>query len=402
MIGQAEIRGTVLLEKFMHFLSSEDYRVFQSQGGTRSGKSYSIAQGLIIYAKMLEHELAPNETFIISIMRKRMPSLKGTAMRDFFEILQQYGWYSERDHNKTENEYQIGNVLIEFLSLDDPQKIRGRKRNIAWLNEANELTREDFIQITLRTTKKVILDYNPSDEYHWIYDHVEPRSDTMFVKSTYRDNPFLSDEIIKEIEWLKEVDDNAWRVYGEGDRGSSGAAIYPRFQVIDKWPEEGESVYGLDFGHNVPSSLVEVKVIEDEEGGRNLYARQLMYEKKLTTQDIISRLEQFIGKNWEPIYGDSSSPDRIEAIFRAGFNVKGADKRNYSVKDGIDFVKQHRIHIHCESEDLIREMRGYKWKQDAQERILDEPVKFRDHAMDALRYAAYTHFANPVTWLMVE
>lgn len=367
-----------------------------------SSKTYSVLQAIVVFAKMLQHELAPSESFAISIIRKRMPSLKGTAMRDFFEILHKYGWYSENDHNKTENEYHFGSVLIEFLSLDDPQKIRGRKRDIAWLNEANELSWEDFKQINLRTKKKVILDYNPSEEYHWIYDNIEPRKETMFVKSTYRDNPFLTPEIIKEIEWLKETDENAWRIYGEGERGSSGANIYPIFQVIEHWPEDGEEVYGLDFGHNVESALIGAKVIEDEEGGRNLYLRLLMYEKKLTTQDIISRLDQFLGKAWEPIYADSSSPDRIDAIHREGFNIKGADKRNYSVKDGIDFVKQHRIHVLADSEDLIREMRGYKWKQDAQERILDEPVKFRDHAMDAVRYAVYTHFSNPVTWLMVE
>lgn len=365
-----------------------------------SGKTYGIAQGLNILVQSLVRELPQNEKFRITIMRKRMPSLKGTAMRDFFEIMQKYGWYDDSFHNKTDNEYHIGPVEIEFLSLDDPQKIRGRKRDIAWLNEANEFSFEDFKQINMRTTQKLILDYNPSDEYHWIYDNIEPRPETMFVKTTYKDNPFLSEEIIKEIEWLKQVDDNAWRVYGMGERGASGVNIYPSFEITADWPEEAESVYGLDFGHNNPSSLVEVKITEDEEYGKRLWVRQLMYEKKLTTQDIISRLEKLIDESWAPIYGDSSSPDRIDAIFRAGFNVKGADKRNYSVKDGIDFCKQHRIMVHQDSEDLIREIRGYKWRTDTNDRVLDEPVKFMDHALDAMRYAAYTHFANPITWLM--
>lgn len=401
--GVATIEGTKSLEATMHFLGvpTNEKRFLQQQGGTRSGKTYGIAQGLNILVQSLVREVDPRETFRISIMRKRMPSLRGTAMRDFFEIMQKYGWYSESNHNKTDNEYKIGPIEIEFLSLDDPQKIRGRKRDIAWLNEANEFTFEDFKQINLRTTQKLILDYNPSDEYHWIYDHIEPRPETMFVKTTYLDNPFLSDEIIKEIEWLKQVDDNAWRVYGLGERGSSGANIYPRFEVTREWPEEGESAYGLDFGHNNPSSLVEVKITEDDEdGGKSLWVRQLMYEKKLTTADIISRLEAVIDKSWLPIYADSSSPDRIDSIFRAGFNIKGADKRNYSVKDGIDFCRQHRIKVHADSEDLIREIRGYKWRQDANDRILDEPVKFMDHALDAMRYAAYTHFAKPITWLM--
>jgi len=394
----AEIKGTRLLQEVLAFLGG-DKRILVFQGGTRSSKSYSIAQGLIIHFQWMRRDTPPNERFRYSVMRKRMPSLKGTAMRDYFEVMERHGWYSQKNHNKTDNEYREGNVETEFLSLDDPQKIRGRKRNVAWLNEANEFTFEDFKQIAFRTTDKLILDYNPSEEYHWIYDKILTRDDVHYVQSTYRDNPFLTPETVREIEWLQEVDENAWRIYGMGERGSSGAAIYPRFEICDALPGISDPVYGVDFGYNEPSAVVQIERT-DIDGEMRLYMKENLYETKLTVRDMISRLGEIVGTKYHPIYADSASPDRIEEIFRAGFNIIGADKRNYSVKDGIDFIKRHKIYITADSENLIREARGYKWKQDNQDRILDEPVKFRDHALDAVRYAAYTHHGNPVTWLM--
>jgi len=397
--GEVEFEGTRLLQLVLHFLRS-DKRVLVLQGGTRSGKSYAIAQGLCIEFVTQLAQRGSNETWMLSVFRKRMPSLKGSAMRDFFEILNTHNWYDQAYHNKTESEYKVGPIGIEFLGLDDPQKVRGRKRDLAWMNEANEFTFEDFMQIVLRTSGKVILDYNPSDEYHWIYDKVLIRDDIMFDISTYRDNTFLSEDIIKEIEWLREVDDNAWRIYGMGERGSSGAAIYPRFETCEKLPGVFPPVYGLDFGYNNPSSLVAVEIGTNEDNEPSIWIDLLMYERKLTTADVIKRLGDLLEDPYYPTYADSSSPERIDEIRSHKFNIIPADKRNHSVKDGIDFVKRHKIYITEDSEELIREMRGYKWQQDKDERILDVPVKFRDHALDALRYAAYTHYGRPVQWLI--
>ena len=398
----AKFEGTRLLQLVLHFLRS-DKRILVLQGGTRSGKTYAIAQGLTLEIVQQLSLRAMNETWQLSILRKRMPSLKATAMRDFFEIMNTHNWYDQAHHNKTDHEYNVGPVHTEFVSLDDPQKIRGRKRNVAWLNEANEFSFEDYKQLAFRTSEKLILDYNPSDEYHWIYDKILVRDDVMFDISTYRDNTFLTPEIVKEIEWLKTVDDNAWRIYGMGERGSSGAAIFPRFDTYNDDngpPEDLPPVYGIDFGYNNPSSIVEVWVGKNADDEPCLWANLKLYERKLTTADFMKRLGEAVEDRWFPQYADSSSPERIDEIRTNGFNILPADKRNYSVKDGIDFVKRHRILIHEDSEELIREMRGYKWEMSKDERILDTPVKFRDHAIDALRYAAYTHYGRPVQWLL--
>jgi phage terminase large subunit len=146
-----------------HLINSKK-RITVEQGGSRSGKTYNILMW-IIFAYT-----STNEAHTITICRKTFPSLRASVMRDFLEILQRYEIYEEKYHNKTNNEYTLNGNLIEFISLDQPQKIRGRKRDLLYINEANELYFEDWQQLIMRTTGKVVIDYNPSDAFHWIYD----------------------------------------------------------------------------------------------------------------------------------------------------------------------------------------------------------------------------------------
>ena len=187
-------------------------RIIVNQGGTRSSKTFSIAQ-VLFYKLLTEKDL------IISIVRETFPALRATAMRDFITILKEHGFYSESNHDKTNNIYKFGTNEVEFFSIDDEQKIRGRKRDYLWINESNEISEDKFIQLILRTTKQIYLDYNPSiDENHWIVTNVLNRDDITFIKSTYLDNPFLEDEIIREINRLKILDPSYWQVYGLGER----------------------------------------------------------------------------------------------------------------------------------------------------------------------------------------
>src|SRR5438045_3575103 len=135
-----------------------------------------------------------------------------------------------------------------------------RKINICFINEANELTYEDFFQLNVRTTDKLILDYNPSDEYHWIYDKLQPRDDADFFITTYKDNPKLEPELVKEIERLQQADLNHWRIYGLGLRGISTETIYTHWRLCKELPMKGELIMGQDFGYNVSSALVRVDI----------------------------------------------------------------------------------------------------------------------------------------------
>ena len=170
-----------------------DKRIVALQGGTRSGKTYSILQWII-------RQCVKHKGMTISIVRETLPALKSSAMRDFFEILQSINLYSEAFHNKSENTYILNDNLIEFFSIDSEQKIRGRKRDLLFVNEANEISIDKWRQLLFRTTGRIIIDFNPSMFDHWIYDHVLTREDCGLLITTYKDNPFLSEEIKRDIE----------------------------------------------------------------------------------------------------------------------------------------------------------------------------------------------------------
>ena len=353
-----------------------------NEGGARSTKTYSILQ-LLIMDGIQERNEPPA---ITTVVRKSFNSLRDTAMRDFFDILNSYGWYNEESHNKTTNEYRIGNMLYEFRGLDQPQKKRGAKRKRLFANEANELTYEDWIQLIMRTTEEAFLDYNPSEEFSWIYDKVIPRKDCELIHSTYKDNKFLEKEIVKELERLEIEDPDYWEVYGLGLRGKAKELIYANWKEFKEISKIDETIYGLDFGWNHPTALVRIDLCDTVP-----YITELLYETHLKTPDLIDRLKELIPNKNNNIYADSAEPATIEEIFEAGFNIDKSDK---SVSDGIEYCQRGREFIR--GHNLEKEQRNYKWKKNKDGEMLNkEPVKYKDDLQDAKRYARYTHSKQP-------
>jgi len=364
---------TIDTTNVFHKAYKSSTRITCLQGGTRSSKTYSLCQLFIVKALKETGK-------VFTICRKTLPALKGTAYRDVLELLKELGLYLEENHNKSELSYSLNGNLIEFISVDQPQKIRGRKRDYLWLNEANEFTYEDYQQLILRTTGKVYLDYNPSDPYSWIYDKVMTRDDCTFIKSTYKANPFLDKDTIAEIERLKDIDPDYWRVYGMGEIGSIQTMIFRNFQLVDE--VQGRLVgYGLDFGFtNSPTALVAVYQSDD-----NLYIKEMLYEKRLTNTDLANKLKEFRIDRQSEIIGDSAEPKSIEEIYRQGFNIKPA-KKGAGIHLGIDIMRRYKLHITKDSLNAIKEFRGYKWATDKNGDVLNTPVKVNDHLIDATRY----------------
>ena len=361
-------------------LNESTKRISVMQGGTRSGKTYNVLTWFIV--KLLQEK---GKT--LTICRSSLPSIKGSVMRDFIEILSKYGLYSEEKHNKSENLYFLNGNTVEFVSTDQPQKIRGRKRHYLFINEANEVNYESWMQLALRTTDKIVLDYNPSDYYSWIYDKVIPREDTDFTITTYKDNPFLDKTIIAEIERLREADHEYWRVYGLGERAISEATIYSHWRRRRNFPEGGDVFYGLDFGFNHQTALVKCKNYDGD-----IYVEQLIYDTKMSTSLLIDRMKSLGLSRRDDIFADPAEPKTIAEVNKAGFNLKLAAKDVFA---GVNKVKSFPIFIKSESLDLLDEIKNYKWKTDHDGNTMDEPVKFRDHLMDAMRYAIYTKYAKP-------
>jgi phage terminase large subunit len=369
------IVSRIKTNKVFRHLEESTAKIVVQQGGTRSGKTYNIILWIIFsYCQK-------NEGKIITICRKTYPALRGTVMRDFLTILKDHEIYSEEDHSKTASEYKLNGNTIEFISLDMPQKIRGRKRDLLFANEANELNFEDWQQLLFRTNEKVIIDFNPSEEFHWIYDHVLPRKDVEFFQTTYKDNPFLGAEIKAEIERLKDIDENYWRVYGLGERGQAKSLVYT-FNTIKEIPKEAKLVsYGLDFGYSSdPTSLVRTYILGDD-----MYVDELLYRTGMTNQDIANEMKALGLDRSNEVFADSAEPKSIEEIYRMGWNVKPTIKGSINI--GIDIIRRYKLHATESSFNLIKELRNYKYIEDKNGQMTNKPVDNFNHALDALRYS---------------
>ncbi len=367
---------------FKH-LEKSNKKITIEQGGTRSGKTYNILIWLIFgYALR-------NRGKTITVCRKTYPALRTSAMRDFFEILNNYNLYDPNKHNKSSSEYYLNGNLIEFISLDQPTKVRGRKRDMLYINEANELFFEDWQQLIFRTTEKVVMDYNPSDEFHFIYDKIKVRDDADFYVTTYKDNPFLEQTIIDEIERLKLTDENYWQIYGLGQVGQSKALIF-RINEIKEIPKEAKFLgYGMDFGFtNDPTTLIGAYLLGD-----NLYLDELIYETNLTNKDISDKLSILGIDKRDEIFCDDAEPKSIEELHRFGWNTKRANKKEILL--GIDIMKRYALYCTSRSVNMIKEFKNYKFIEDKNGNILNKPVDMFNHAIDPVRYIAYNKFSRP-------
>ena len=367
-----DIKATAIFEKNYEAILG-DKRFIINEGGSRSSKTYSLCQLMIIYCLQ-------NNNKVVSVIRKTFPALRATVLRDFIEILREIGLYKQEMHNKSEHIYTFANgSMVEFFSVDDEQKIRGRKRDIAWCNEANELYFDDFTQLNMRTEDKLIFDYNPSDSASWLYEL--PADESIKIKSTYKDNPFLPDSIKAQIEDLARTDESLYQIYALGEKAISKSNIYSQWTFVAHRPSKFvKYVYGLDFGYNHPTALMRVYYCDND-----IYIEPVIYESYLTTTMLIEKLATLGIEQTVTILADYSRPEIIQEMNIAGYDVQNANK---VVKKGIDNLKT--FGVFCQDDKAIkREYENYKWKKIG-DFITDEPVKLFDDAMDAIRYAT-TH-----------
>ena len=356
---------------------NKDKRLLLFQGSARSGKTYNILIWFVIHLIQ-----TPNKT--LSIVRKTLPALKGSALRDLKEILEVLNLYTSDKWHKQEGYYEFDNgSIIEWFSTDEEQKLRGRKRDMLFINEANEISRDEYTQLAIRTNEFIVADYNPSDLYSYLYDLLETEQNIFFHKSTYKENPFLTPEVIKEIESLKNKDTNLWRVFGLGERGVATNSVFSHHTIVgeEEFPiDGGEIIYGLDAGYNDPTAIVEVRKMDDK-----LFIKELLYARGLTADDLAYKIEQLNMDRTDYIFCDSARPELIEDLRRKRINAKPVIKN--TILHGIDLIKRHQVFIHSDSKNLIDEFQNYKWKTDKDGRILDVPEDKWNHAIDATRYA---------------
>jgi len=378
-----QINGTRLLDDML----ASDKRFILHVGGSRSSKTYSILQYIIIYC-------FKNKDKTVTIARKTFPSLRLGAYREFVQLLKELDIYKEENHNKTNNFYNLNNNTIQFISIDQSMKLRGLKHDLVFIDEVNEVTKEEADQLFMRTNDKIILAQNPSDALHWSLK-LQSHEDSLYLHSTYVDNPFLPQAIINQIESYKDTDEDMWNVFGLGLPAKNNELVYTQYDFWhsendlynidengDKHPKFEDVVIGCDWGYQHPSAIVKLHI---DSNYRRVWVEELIHESYLTTEDLITKMKSH---NIEEIkmFGDSAEPKTIESIRRAGFDIESSMKE---VREGIDCVKSYKLFIHSSSIKLQEELRKYKWKIKNEMRT-DEPVKLFDDGLCAIRYALYT------------
>lgn len=381
--------------KQFYQIANSDKRIIVLQGGARSGKTYSCCQYLI------QRILSASKALTITIVRNTLPSLKRSVQRDFIGILDKLGIYHLGTHNKSENTWAYNNCIVQMISADEPMKLRGAKHDIAFINEANECNYETFRQIAMRTNEKIILDFNPSDAVNWIYTELVDSgdSDVDFYISTWRDNKFLPQSVIKEIEKLKDKDPDYYNVFGLGQRAVfSNRQIYTNWKYIDykEFPDL-DYVLGLDWGYSADATGV-VKVGRHKD---NLYVHEVLYRKGMTNEDIAAFIKE---KKLDDllIICDSAEPKSIEEIRRKGLMARPSVKGAGSVSAGISKIKEFNVFVSKESANIFKEQQSYLWQELKDGTIVNKPIDSApEHLLDALRYAVYTKYRHSDNFFIV-
>lgn len=363
-------RPTTALRKILKL----NRRLQVVQGGTSASKTISILLKLI--------NMAQTETVSISVVSESLPHIKRGARKDFLNIMQTHRYFDEARWNRTDNIYtfETGST-IEFFGADSPDKVRGPRRDVLFINECNNVPYGVFDQLEVRTRKLIILDFNPVGEF-WVHTEVIPHREHDFLKLTYLDNEALDPAIVQSIESRKH-NENWWRVYGLGEIGVNEGQVFTNWRIIDQIPKDAELVrYGLDFGYtNDPSALVAIYRLDGSYIWHECLYRKGMSNKQIA--DVIAGLPPAL------VIADSAEPKSIDELnsYLGQGRVLGATKGPGSVNQRIQLVQDHAIQVTKASTNIIKEQRNYLWKTDRDGKALNVPEDIFNHAMDAGGYA---------------
>lgn len=349
-------------------------RIRVIQGGSSAGKTIAILLILIDIAQS-------RKNILISVVSETMPHLKKGAIRDFLSIMEGHGYFKEDNWNRTDfiYEFETGSKM-EFFSADSADKVRGPRRDILFINEANNVSFETYTQLTIRTNETVYLDFNPVQQF-WVHDEIQGKIDHDFLILTYKDNEGLPEAIVQEIESRK-GNRYFWQVYGLGELGEVEGLIYPGWQEVDEIPREARlERRWLDYGYtNDPTAIGDLYYCNGA-----IYLDEVVYQKGLSNKQIADVLLNQPFK--VPIVADSAEPKSNDELRSYGLTILDADKGKDSVVNGIQLVQDQQILVTKRSLNIIKERRNYMWLKDKDGRVINEPSPIFNHHMDGIRYA---------------
>lgn len=347
------------------------------QGGTSAGKTFGIIPILI--------DIATREPHLeISIVAESIPHLRRGAYKDFEKIMKVTKRWCESRFNRSLFKYTFANgSYIEFFSVDQPDKLRGARRNILYVNEANNISYDAYRQLEIRTDGIIYLDFNPTSEF-WCHTEMKDDEDAEWLILTYKDNEALSDTIVKEVEKAREKAKkdpywaNWWKVYGLGQLGSLQGAVIPTWNEIEDIPEEARLLgYGLDFGYNDPTAIVSLY-----KWNNSYIFDEVYYKSKVTNRDIAKVLK----RSRALVVADCAEPKSIQDIRNQGVKIKASTKGKDSIMYGVNKLNENSILVTQRSSNLIKELRNYVYKTDKSGSSLNIPIDDWNHCIDAMRY----------------
>ena len=370
------------------WLKNTKARINILRGGTRSSKTYSLAQHIIF------NKLLTGNDRVIIIAMKTLPALKKTAMKLFIDLLDEYIGRNNYTFNKTDRELRYGSNLVYFMSLDEPHKAASLDYNDLWLEEAVDFTYEDFKQFNMRSSRKgennqLFLSFNPTSALSWIKVELIDKQTPGLAEhiSTYKDNiKNLQPEIIQVIEDLINQDQNFYKIYALGEWGVLENIIYSNWKTYDCLPEKIDYVtYSCDWGFNHPSVITEINWIDGK-----FIARELFYGGGRTQAQLVDEAKKVIPVEFRQreLYIDSAEPGLILSFYQEGFNSHLSKK---DVLDGISYVKTHMLGVTKDSVNGIKELQSYSWKKDKNDNVIDTPVDFHNDFCDTIRYGSFSH-----------
>lgn len=365
-------------------------RVNINQGGTSSGKTYAILQ--VIFMLLIQQKR------IATVVGQDIPNLKSGAIRDFQErILVANPWMNNFivSYNKSDRVYRFKNgSILEFKSFTDAQDAKNGKRDIAFFNEANGIPFAIYEQVAMRTTERVFLDYNPSEEF-WCHERVMTLSDSVTFYSNFTHNPYVADATVDYLYTLKERDAESWKVYGLGMTGSITELVFENVTIVSEMPVSLKyRGYGLDFGYRAdPTALIDCGL----KNQRDVYFDEILYSYRMKTSDIDSRMKEEEVRRNTMIWADDAEDRVIDDLHALKWKIAGATKGPGSIIYGINLLNDYNIHITERSVNLIMERKKYKHKVDKKTgRILNDPIDAWNHGWDAARYWAMMNL-KPLT-----